>query len=189
MPDLAITAPDVLLDVLQVLNLGISTGVTPHFVQPQGEISALLPWPQSPWGSSMVSALPLDEFPSGRGGGYLHPPGTVAHILAPTGRFPSSKSFLCTPRTARQILAPANGLSSSKSNPHPPGTARFQHSGPDFSVMKDFYSFPGQQDRFWCSLVNFPTARAGQILAPTGRFRCRELSMPFRNRDTVFSTH
>ena len=60
MPDLAITALDVLLDVLQVLNLGISTGVTPQFVQPQGEISALLPWPQSPWGSSMVSALPVD---------------------------------------------------------------------------------------------------------------------------------
>ena len=64
MPDLAITAPDVLLDVLQVLNSCISTGVTPHFVQPQGEISALLPWPQSPWGSSVVSALPVDEFPS-----------------------------------------------------------------------------------------------------------------------------
>ena len=64
MPDLAITALDVLLDVLQVLNLSISTGVTSQFVQPQGEISALLPWPQSPWGSSMVSALPVDKFPS-----------------------------------------------------------------------------------------------------------------------------
>ena len=73
MPDLAITAPDVLLDVLQVLNSGISTGVTPHFVQPQGEISALLPWPQSPWGSSVVSALPVDEFPSW-GGGWLSAP-------------------------------------------------------------------------------------------------------------------
>lgn len=136
MPDLAITALDVLLDVLQVLNLSISTGVTSQFVQPQGEISALLPWPQSPWGSSMVSALPVDKFPSW--GSYLHLLGTVAHILAPTGRFPSSKSFLCTPRTARQILAPADGLSSSESNLHPPGTASFQHSGPDFSVMKDF---------------------------------------------------
>ena len=120
MPDLAITALDVLLDVLQVLNLSISTGVTSQFVQPQGEISA----------------LPVDKFPSW--GSYLHLLGTVAHILAPTGRFPSSKSFLCTPRTARQILAPADGLSSSESNLHPPGTASFQHSGPDFSVMKDF---------------------------------------------------
>lgn len=64
MPDLPTTALDVLLDVLQVLNLGISTGVTPQFVQTQGEILALLPWPQSPWGSSTVSAVPVGEFPS-----------------------------------------------------------------------------------------------------------------------------
>ena len=107
----------ILSDDAQELNLGS------HQQRCNSAVFADMRSHKTPWGSTEVHSLLWVNFLVRVGGNYLHPPGTLGQVQAPTGVFPNRESYPCAPRVTGQVYAPDEGPPSRGSYLCPPWTA------------------------------------------------------------------